>query len=409
MRIDRRHYLLVIGSLLLGFFIIVGFLINNRPNEEIINQSVQAETVTANRPGTVQNTVDLTNTPTTTALPSQTPSTPPHTATVVEMESETPTLVRPMPQAATMTATPTITDEDSSPIVKPGNIIVDHHSVDLFDQIPEQYLEAAEKISMIFIDQSVGNNISDGLDCLSHSSMEEAPGHCKRTDHFDPNFSVSPAVLNWSRPGGYNRENWDFRFYEGSDCSYWYGQINCFFEMIMPIVENYDVVSYQFSYFTVVDDSTINEQPGGFFWDNDDFIDVYDLEDFEAEHPEKEIIYWTTSLARSIGTQTSQSFNDQMRQYALENNKVLFDVADILSHAPDGQECFDNRDGIEYNNNGKTENYADDGFAYPAICPHYTTEIDGGHLGSVSAGKIRLAKAFWVLMAQLAGWEPNSN
>lgn len=399
---------MIIGILLLGFFIVLGIFINNGTNDAIINETFQSVTVDANRSGTIQNGADLTNTPTTTTLPSETPSSIPDTATVVVIESETPTLVRPMPQTATMTATPPKVDESSSAVVKSESIIVDHHSVDLFDQIPEQYLAEAEKLSMIYIDQSVGSNISDGLDCLNHSSMEEAPNHCKRTDHFDPNFSVSPAVLNWSRPGGYNRENWDFQFYEGS-CSYWYGQVSCFFEIVTPVLENYDVLSYQFSYFTVTDDSTINEQPGGFFWDNDDYFDVYDLEDFEAEHPEKKIIYWTSSLARSIGTQTSQSFNDHMRQYALENNKVLFDVADILSHAPDGQACFDNRDGIAYSNNGKSENYADDGFAYPAICPHYTTEIDGGHLGSVSAGKIRLAKAFWVLMAQLAGWEPNSN
>ena len=37
---------------------------------------------------------------------------------------------------------------------------------------------------------------------------------------------------------------------------------------------------------------------------------------------------------------------------------------------------------------------------------HYTTELDGGHLGSVSGGKIRAAKAFWIVMARLAGWTP---
>lgn len=45
-----------------------------------------------------------------------------------------------------------------------------------------------------------------------------------------------------------------------------------------------------------------------------------------------------------------------------------------------------------------------DGFNYPAICPNYTTEMNAGHLNSV--GKVRLAKAFWVLMAQVAGWTP---
>ena len=57
-------------------------------------------------------------------------------------------------------------------------------------------------------------------------------------------------------------------------------------------------------------------------------------------------------------------------------------------------------------NGNQSENYANDGINRLAICQHYTTEIDGGHLGSVSSGKIRVAKAYWVLMAQIAGWQP---
>jgi hypothetical protein len=82
-------------------------------------------------------------------------------------------------------------------------------------------------------------------------------------------------------------------------------------------------------------------------------------------------------------------------------------VADILSHRPDGQPCYDNRDGVPYNNGARSENYPNDGINTEAICPQYTTEVDGGHLGAVSAGKIRVAKAFWVLMAQIQGWNPS--
>jgi hypothetical protein len=172
-----------------------------------------------------------------------------------------------------------------------------------------------------------------------------------------------------------------------------------------PIIDQYDVASYQLSYLAVTDDSDIVNQPGGYFFDNPNVNDVYDQEAYEAQHPDKTFIYWTTSLSRSIGTEVSDDFNNQMRAYAINNNKVLFDVADILSHDPEGQPCYDNRDGIPYDNGNKSENYADDGQNYLAICQHYTTEIDGGHLGSTSAGKIRVAKAFWVLMARIAGWD----
>jgi hypothetical protein len=166
----------------------------------------------------------------------------------------------------------------------------------------------------------------------------------------------------------------------------------------------YDVVSYQFSYLEVILGSSIGNQPGGFFSDNLNRLDAYDQATAEAAHPGTIFIYWTTSLARAIGSEESRAFNDQMRQYAIAHDLPLFDVADILSHDPSGNPCYDNRDGVPYDPGGGGENYPDDGAAIPAICQHYTTETDGGHLGSVSAGRIRVAKAFWVMMAMLAGW-----
>lgn len=259
---------------------------------------------------------------------------------------------------------------------------------------------------MLYIDRSVGANIDDGLFCLSFSSHEEAPNHCSRYEHVVPEFSVDPDVVGWHRPGGYDRSNWGFQFWdEALDCNYWHDKVRCFMEMVTPVMNQYDVVSFQFSYLEVGDDSTIADQPGGYLWNNPDIYDVFDQEAFEAQYPDKLFIYWTTSLARGIGSEVSETFNEQMRQYAIANGKPLFDVADILSHDPDGNPCYDNRDGIPYDNGNNSENYPDDGLDRLAICQHYTTETDGGHLGSVSAGKIRVAKAFWVLMALLAGWD----
>ncbi len=291
-----------------------------------------------------------------------------------------------------------------------SGIVVDHTSVDLFDDIPEQYIQAAANLRMLFIDRSVGGNISDALDCLNYPSDEVAPSSCKRYEHVVPAFSADPSEVNWSRVGGYERQNWDYLYWDDTlDCGTWSQKVGCFFEMVNPVISQYDVVSYQFSYLEVDQGSSIADQPGGFFWNNPTLQDVYDLEAYEAQHSDKLFIYWTTSLARSIGTTTSESFNDQMRQYALANNKVLFDVADILSHDPTGNPCYDNRDSVPYDNGNNFENHPDDGQNIPAICQHYTTETEGGHLGSVSTGGIRVAKAFWVLMAQLAGWTPSGH
>lgn len=298
-------------------------------------------------------------------------------------------------------------------------IVVNHASVALFDQIPEQYLEAAAALRMAFVDRSVGFNIHQGLDCLTHSTNATAPSYCRRWQHVagHPEFNVDPAEVNWNRPGGYNRSNWDyftwpavgdpsFQISCAASTGMWYGKAQCFEQWASGQLTTYQVLSFQFSYLEVDSNSSIADQPGGFFWDNPNRYDAHDFQAFVDQHPNHVFILWTSSLARSIGSTVSRDFNEQMRQYAAASQFPLFDVADILSHAPDGTPCYDDRDGVPYSNGNQSENHPDDGLDIPAICQHYTTEVTGGHLGSVSAGMIRVSKAFWVLMAQIAGWQP---
>ncbi len=256
------------------------------------------------------------------------------------------------------------------------------------------------------MDRSVGQNINEALDCLQYPSSQVAPNRCTRTQHVDPSLSVDPSVVAWNHPGGYNRSNWTFQTWSVGSCSSWDQKIGCFLDFASKNINKYDVLSYQLSYLAVTSDSTIDDMPGGFFFDNPDINDVFDQAAFEASHPDKIFIYWTTSLARGIGTEVSDAYNQRLRDYAISHGLPLFDVADILSHTPDGAPCYDNRDGIPYSNGNGSEDYPDDGQKHLAICPQYTTEVDGGHLGSVSAGSITVAKAFWVLMAQIAGWSP---
>ncbi len=284
-------------------------------------------------------------------------------------------------------------------------IIIDHTSVELFDRIPDSYIQEASQLKMLFMDRSVGSNINDGLNCLRYpSSDRNTPNHCKRYNHPDPRFSVDPSEVTWTR--GYDRSNFDFDFFYDT----WEKMTENFIRAMDSgqYPGEYDVYSFQFSYLNVTDNDTIADASNGFFANRPgDYNDVYDLERRIAEHPDKVFVFWTTSLSRGIGNAVSRDFNNQMRQYAIANNKVLLDVADIQSHDPAGNPCYDNRDGVYYSNGNISENYPDDGVDYPAICQHYTSEIDGGHLGSPSAGKIRIAKAIWVMMARLAGWNPD--
>jgi len=342
------------------------------------------------------------------ATATRTPAQPPATATPTRM----PATPRP-------SATPTRAPQS-------GSIVVDHNSVALFDRIPEQYLTAARNLPMMYMDQSVGMNISQGLDCLAASSWGEAPVHCRRD--YDPTSStpwtvraytaadlqagtVPPLIQFPADSNRYNRSNWTFVSQSGS----WQEYLAAFLTTQAPAhINQKDVLSFQFTYLHVAAGSDIVDPNEGFFVDqphsgfypNRERWDISDLRDYQAQHPDKVFIYWTTSLARDIGSAESITFNEQMRQYAIANQFPLFDVADILSHDPEGNPCYDNRDGVEYCGPNGCENYPDDGQNVLAICQNYTTETNGGHLGSVSGGKIQLAKAFWVLMAQIAGWRP---
>jgi hypothetical protein len=80
-----------------------------------------------------------------------------------------PTQTESAPSTATLTASPTLAQATASaspsPSVGQGSaqagsssqaIIVDRHSVELFEQIPDEYLAAARELRMVYADRSVG-------------------------------------------------------------------------------------------------------------------------------------------------------------------------------------------------------------------------------------------------------------
>ena len=328
--------------------------------------------------------------------------------------------------ASTNTPVPTPTHTPAPPTHTPTpasgqEIIIDHTSVALFEHIPDQYIAAARALKMLFMDRSVGQNTSESLDCLAVINWWEAPAACRR-DYYDSawhwktysqadyNAGLVPArILFDPKNGAFSRANWTFQYFADD----WSKMTADFITMLDngTLPGDYDVYSFQFSYLNVDNATTIANIPGGFFADNPgDKNDVYDLLRRIEQRPDRTFVFWTTSLARSIGTQAATNFNDQMRQFVREHDLVLFDFADIEAHDDRGVPCYDNRDGVQYcTATGECENYPNDGLNLPAICQDYTTEVDGGHLGSVSAGRIRIAKALWVLMARLAGWDGRVN
>ena len=59
-------------------------------------------------------------------------------------------------------------------------IVVDHTSLSLFDSIPDQYLQAARNLRVLFMDRSVGVNTHDALNCFTAADYGSSAATCRQ-------------------------------------------------------------------------------------------------------------------------------------------------------------------------------------------------------------------------------------
>ncbi|MFC2130680.1 T9SS type A sorting domain-containing protein [Bacteroidota bacterium] len=259
----------------------------------------------------------------------------------------------------------------SSNLISQQNaLIIDHSAVAEFENINEELLPIATGLRLMFRHASVGGTVNDGLDCLQ--GTRSSPKECTEYTEYE-----------------YDRRNWQFQPRANSG---WRGKVDDFVNEVKNQIDDFDIFSFKYCYLDGLDETAdpcgkpFNEAKTEEAWNY--LKDAY--ETLENKHPEKIFIWWTIPLTQ-VGQFCTEEMNSRIRNYCVENNRILFDIADI--------EAYDTLDSHVTNEQGWE-------MAFSGYCGEQKPGAQACHPNWL--GKIMLAKAFWVMMANIASDNPIS-
>jgi hypothetical protein len=263
-----------------------------------------------------------------------------------------------------------------------ATIIADHNVVKDFDKIPQQWLDAAKQLTIQYAHRSDGNNVLEGSYYLNNLD----PSKYKLLE-LDAPMGSSPALPAQQNPPG-------LRLMDGN-----------------PPTDQYSYPSLYWASQTGID-ATNGAANSGLFnismWSWCDEMTYYtsaqiqsyfnQMGIFEAQHPNIKFIYMTGYTDNTNPTVVAN--NQLIRNYSRANNKILYDFDDIIKYDPDGN-YYPNADrGCTWCNSWCTN--------HPANCTNLPScsHSNGGYSDYMC---VLRGKAFWWMMARLAGWDGNTN
>ncbi|MBW1719318.1 MAG: hypothetical protein JRJ43_07105 [Deltaproteobacteria bacterium] len=127
------------------------------------------------------------------------------------------------------------------------------------------------------------------------------------------------------------------------------------------------------------------------------------MNDLETDYPDVTFVYMTGHLSGTGEGGNVNIRNNQIRDYCTANNKILFDFADIESYDPDGNYFLNQGADDECDYDGG--NWADEWCsAHSGECASCSSCAHSRCLNCQLKGK-----AFWWMMARIAGWVPSGD
>ncbi|MCK4538710.1 MAG: hypothetical protein KAV42_07940 [Candidatus Krumholzibacteria bacterium] len=129
----------------------------------------------------------------------------------------------------------------------------------------------------------------------------------------------------------------------------------------------------------------------------------------ETDYPDVSFVYMTGHLDGQPPGFTIHVRNQQIRDYCIDNDKILYDFADIESYDPDGNYYADKRaaDNCDYDSNGDTNRDANWALDWQEAHPGEWYECWPLHTQHLN-GNLK-AYAAWYLWARLGGWDGSND